>query len=163
MRSPRSPWLANPAWNCALPPCQNWPAVHEPIVSQVTFQRCADAIAARRTGTSGSRQRRMWSTLQGSDLEFRLRPDSNLVQRGRARALLRTTTELPPRGKDIDHLRFPIHREQNAPAANAGFSNSGPLGEGRGQARIERVNSKLPEPSAADQGDQESSRLREQR
>ena len=41
------------------------PAVHEPIVSQDTFQRCADAIAARRTGTSGPRQRRMWSTLQG--------------------------------------------------------------------------------------------------
>lgn len=41
------------------------PAVHEPIVSQDTFLRCADAIAARRTGTSGPRQRRMWSTLQG--------------------------------------------------------------------------------------------------
>ena len=41
------------------------PAVHQPIVSQDTFQRCADTIAARRTGTSGRRQRRMWSTLQG--------------------------------------------------------------------------------------------------
>ena len=51
-------------------------------------------------------------------------------------------------GEDIDHLRFPIHREQNAPAANAGLSDSGPLGEGRGQARIERVNSKFPKPSA---------------
>lgn len=39
--------------------------VHEPIVSQDTFQRCANAIAARRTGTGGSRQRRIWSTLQG--------------------------------------------------------------------------------------------------
>jgi site-specific DNA recombinase len=39
--------------------------VHEPIVSQDTFQRCADAIAARRTGTSGPRRRRMWSSLQG--------------------------------------------------------------------------------------------------
>jgi DNA invertase Pin-like site-specific DNA recombinase len=39
--------------------------VHEPIVSQDTFQRCADAIAARRTGTSGPRQRRIWSSLQG--------------------------------------------------------------------------------------------------
>lgn len=39
--------------------------VHEPIVSQDTFQRCADAIATRRTGTGGPRQRRIWSTLQG--------------------------------------------------------------------------------------------------
>jgi site-specific DNA recombinase len=35
------------------------PAVHEPIVSQDTFQRCADAVAARRTVTSGSRQHRI--------------------------------------------------------------------------------------------------------
>ena len=41
------------------------PAVHEPIVSHDTFQRSADAVAARRTGTSGPRQHRMWSTLQG--------------------------------------------------------------------------------------------------
>ncbi|MDP3001018.1 MAG: recombinase family protein [Bryobacterales bacterium] len=41
------------------------PAVHEPIVSQDTFKRCADAVAARRTGTSGPRQHRMWSILQG--------------------------------------------------------------------------------------------------
>ena len=41
------------------------PAVHEPIISQDTYQRCADAIAGRRTGTIGPRLRRMWSALQG--------------------------------------------------------------------------------------------------
>ena len=41
------------------------PGVHEPIVSLDSFQRCADAIAARRTGASGPRQRRLWSPLQG--------------------------------------------------------------------------------------------------
>ena len=35
---------------------------------------------------------------QGSDLEFRLRPDSNLVQRGGTRALLGTTIRSPSRG-----------------------------------------------------------------
>lgn len=30
----------------------------------------------------------------------------------------------------VSQLPFPIHREQNAPAANAKLSNSGPLGEG---------------------------------
>ena len=51
-------------------------------------------------------------------------------------------------GEDIDHFDFPIHSEQNAPATDAGLSNSGPLGEGRGEARIERVNGKLPKTSA---------------
>ena len=41
------------------------PGGHELIVSQDTFQRCANAIAARRTRTGGWRQRRIWSTLQG--------------------------------------------------------------------------------------------------
>jgi len=110
------------------------PGVHEPIVSPDTFQHCADAIAARKTGTSGPRQRRVWSTLQGkvrcarcgelmgihtnsrgsvryvsfrcrraaaegSDLEFRVQRDPNLVQRGGARALLRTATGFPARGR----------------------------------------------------------------
>ena len=50
-------------------------------------------------------------------------------------------------GEDIDHFDFPIHSEQNAPATNAELSNSGPLGEGRGEARIEGVNGKLPKAS----------------
>jgi hypothetical protein len=58
--------------------------------------------------------------------------------------------DLTPRinGEDISHSGFPIHREQNAPAANTGLSNSWPVGERRGQARIEGVYSKLPKPSA---------------
>ena len=51
-------------------------------------------------------------------------------------------------GEDINHFGLPIHSEQNAPATNAGLANSGPLGKRRGEARIEWVNSKLPEPSA---------------
>jgi hypothetical protein len=51
-------------------------------------------------------------------------------------------------GEDIDHFGFPIHSEQNAPASDAGLSNSGPLGKGRGEARIKWVNSELPEASA---------------
>ena len=51
-------------------------------------------------------------------------------------------------GEDINHFGFPIHSEQNAPATNAGLTNSGPFGERRGEARIEWVNSKLPKASA---------------
>jgi hypothetical protein len=46
-------------------------------------------------------------------------------------------------GEDIDRFGFAMHCEQDAPAADAGLSNSGPIGERRGQARIEGVNRKL--------------------
>jgi hypothetical protein len=34
-------------------------------------------------------------------------------------------------GEDIDHFGFAMHYEQDAPAANTGLSNSGPVGERR--------------------------------
>lgn len=39
--------------------------VHEPIVDDELFHRCAAAIAARRTSASGPRTRRTWSHLEG--------------------------------------------------------------------------------------------------
>jgi len=46
-------------------------------------------------------------------------------------------------GEDVDHFGIAVHGEQNAPAANAGLSDSGPVGDGSRQARIEGVNGKL--------------------
>src|SRR5664280_3405731 len=45
--------------------------------------------------------------------------------------------------QDIDRFGFAIHGEQDAPAANPGFANSGPVSERRRQARIEGVISQL--------------------
>ena len=47
--------------------------------------------------------------------------------------------------EDTDRFGFAIRSEEDAPTANAGLSDSGPIGEGRGQARIEGVDSKLNE------------------
>ena len=46
-------------------------------------------------------------------------------------------------GEDIDHFGFTVRGEQNAPAPNAGLSDSRPAGERSREARIEGVNSKL--------------------
>jgi hypothetical protein len=51
-------------------------------------------------------------------------------------------------GEDIDQLGISIHGEQYAPATDAGLSNSGPLGEWRGEAWIEWASGKLPKASA---------------
>ena len=64
------------------------PGVHEPIVSPGIFQRCADAVAVRRTGTSRSRQRRIWSALPGeSALRALRRVDGHTHKQPRFRAL----------------------------------------------------------------------------
>jgi hypothetical protein len=41
------------------------PGTHEPIVDQGLFDRCAAAVAARRTSPAGSRVRREWLPLAG--------------------------------------------------------------------------------------------------
>ena len=51
-------------------------------------------------------------------------------------------------GEDIDHSGFAVHGEQDAPAPNAGLSDSRSAGEWSREARIERVNSELSEASA---------------
>ncbi len=50
--------------------------------------------------------------------------------------------------EDLDHFGFAVHGEQNAPAPNAGLPDLGPAGEWSREARIEWVNSELPEASA---------------
>ena len=45
--------------------------------------------------------------------------------------------------ENVDHFGIAVHGEQDAPAANAGLSDSGPVGEGSRQARIEGVIGKL--------------------
>jgi len=41
------------------------PGIHPALVTPATFDRCAEIIASRRAGSSGPRQRTVWSVLQG--------------------------------------------------------------------------------------------------
>ena len=58
--------VANPVYiGCFRPTESVRPGIHDAIVNQKLFDRCAAAIAGRRTSTAGSRLRRLWSPLAG--------------------------------------------------------------------------------------------------
>lgn len=58
--------VANPVYiGCFRSAKRMRPGTHEPIVAQELFDRCAAAVAARRTSPAGSRVRREWSPLAG--------------------------------------------------------------------------------------------------
>ena len=58
--------VANPVYIGCLRSAEGTrPGTHEPIVDQGLFDRCAAAVAARRTSPAGSRVRREWSPLAG--------------------------------------------------------------------------------------------------